>query len=459
MHTESNLLEEYRDYLCRSTTKYLSVKLIAGLLILIYFVFSDIWLVENIHAAYTRILPVSLIVFLLAFHLLAKGFSCLKTRIYNIVLASLPLMMYAKCLIHLDDPGFAGHVTGLVLVIFLVSIDIRTTLFNTIIIYLLPALVFLFVLLSFFEPGMEQLTDLSNVVPIIVLGFTANRIQNKFRFELFRSGFRLKEEKNRTERLLEKVQETNRELNKTNAELERKEKELRKMISTKEKYFSIIAHDLKSPFNALKGFADLLASEDPRAEPDKVSKYTESIQQASHKLYYLTENLLNWSRSQLGEIVRNTETLNVSEIVNDSIETLTIQSKAKGIELQQSIDKELKVRADRETLSIVLRNLLSNAIKYSYRGGRVMVSAFQKEDKIVISVADNGTGIPAGNLDRLFDFSENLSTRGTSGETGSGLGLVLCSEFTELNNGRIWAESKEGQGSTFYLEFPDNVTD
>ncbi len=454
MSAEAALLKKYKEYVDRSTTKYLNAKLIPGFFILLYFIYSDIWLIGESTAAYTRIFPVLLAGFLIVFNSLKKDYYSLRAGLYNLLLASLPVMMYAKCLIHLEAPDFAGHVTGLVVVIFLVSIDIRTRLYTTILIYLLPAVIFLFILLFFFEPTIEQLTDLSNVIPILVLGFIANRTQNKFRYDLFRTNIQLEKQKTRAEGLLEEMQATNRKLNYTNSELEESEDQLRKVLVTKEKFFSIIAHDLKSPFNALQGFADMLIMEDPAKEPGKFREYAESIRQASYKLYSLTENLLNWSRSQIGEIETQTETLDAAEIIKDAVDTMAIQARSKNISIQYHSEEKLGFTADRETILLVLRNLISNSIKYSDRGSRINIDARQMEDKVLISVSDNGTGIPEENMDKLFSLEKSLSIRGTSGESGTGLGLVLCKTFVEMNGGRIWAESSEGEGSTFYTELP-----
>lgn len=447
----------YKKYLYEQTVQSMTTKLIPGILILIGFVFNDLFFLQSIPAALTRLFPISLAVFLLVFHWMTKDrYLFGKTRLYNIFLFSLLVMMYTLALLLYDHGSFPGVVNGLILVIFLISLDARTGFVNTILLYFIPSLIFAVALFLKGEVRPEQLSMLTNVFPMLVLGFIINRLQNKFRYDLFKSKHLLETQKQKAEAMAMEMQETNKALNRANAELISSENRLKQLVHTRDKFFSIIAHDLRNPFNALFGFSQLLTEKDPVKEPEKVKKDAVAIRDAAEKLYMLTDNLLQWSLSQLGEISIQSGVIEVSEITDAVMEIAFMQADAKGISLESKNGHEIFVNADRETTLIVMRNIVFNAIKYSYPGGKVSIESRRDDSakKAFISVSDQGVGIPGTRLETLFSLEDSSSKPGTNGEPGTGLGLILSNNLIRMNKGCITVKSREGKGSTFEVSLP-----
>jgi signal transduction histidine kinase len=225
--------------------------------------------------------------------------------------------------------------------------------------------------------------------------------------------------------------------------------ELEQLIETKDRFLSIIAHDLKNPFTSLLGFVDLAYTEFDEITDAEKRSYLGIIRQSSQHIYALLENLLTWSRAQSGRIEFDPEPVDLSEIVESSIEVVRSSADNKQLALYTDIPGKITVTADKNMLFTVLRNLLSNAIKFTANGGSVTVSCRVKETKAYISVADTGVGMNEDELSRLFRIDGNLKNSGTNSETGTGLGLILCQEFMNIHKSVITAESTPGKGSTF----------
>ena len=240
----------------------------------------------------------------------------------------------------------------------------------------------------------------------------------------------------------------------TAIQLREKNKELNNLNATKDKFFSIIAHDLKSPFNSLLGFSEMLALHAESKNIDQVMEYSNIINNSTKKLFNLVENLLQWSRAQLGTTRYSPEKTDIHLVANNIISLLRLNAEEKDIVISSKIDKNLIGWIDVNLFNTVLRNLLSNAIKFSRVGSMIQVTGVREGNMIRISVADSGVGIRRENLEKLFDLGTNISTKGTFNEKGTGLGLILCKEFVEINKGRIWAESIYGNGSTFHFTVP-----
>jgi signal transduction histidine kinase/ligand-binding sensor domain-containing protein len=264
--------------------------------------------------------------------------------------------------------------------------------------------------------------------------------------ELRNHSERLKEANNKLIESNELIQEQSKLLQESNRLLEISN-------SAKDKFFSIIAHDLRNPFHVVLGFSDIILHGLDKLEPEKIRKYTELIHSSALQGNNLLENLLQWSRSQTGRITFEPETLNISELINDTIAFLEGGAQRKNISLVTYIAPDLMVKADVNMLKTVIRNLLSNAIKFTPNDGTVTIKA-GKLANIVIEITDTGVGIPAENLQKLFRLESTVSTKGTQNESGTGLGLVLCREFIERHGGYISAESELDKGSTFRIYLP-----
>ncbi|MBU1012636.1 MAG: tetratricopeptide repeat protein [Bacteroidetes bacterium] len=256
------------------------------------------------------------------------------------------------------------------------------------------------------------------------------------------------------------IEQQSEELKISITKLEENEKELEALNATKDKFFSIIAHDLRNPFNVLIGYADLLISEPGiKEDAEKYDKIIKSIYNTAEFSYELLENILTWARSQSGSLTVNHQNLNLSEIVNSKATYFDEMAEPKNMNIQYAIEEGLYAYADKDMLITIIRNLINNAIKFTMPNGKIKVSAERKDDYLFISVSDNGIGINSENQKKLFKIDSDFKIKGTANETGTGLGLILCNEFIKLNGGEIFVESEEGKGSIFTFTLPIAKTD
>jgi signal transduction histidine kinase len=236
--------------------------------------------------------------------------------------------------------------------------------------------------------------------------------------------------------------------------LERSEKELIQSNTDKDKFFSIIAHDLKNPFNTILGFSELLYEELEKGNTTQVKEYLSFISRATIQANSLLENLLIWARSQNKSLIFKPQLIALTACIQENIRNVEIQAIAKKIEITIMVEDEANVWADKNMFDTIIRNLLSNAIKFSFENGIVQITTKQSKGMIDILVKDSGVGISQNRLEGLFNTTTSISTAGTSNEVGSGLGLVLCKEFAEKNGGSIQVESTEGSGALFIVSVP-----
>jgi signal transduction histidine kinase len=237
-----------------------------------------------------------------------------------------------------------------------------------------------------------------------------------------------------------------------------KTSELKELNASKDKFFSIIAHDLKSPFNTIIGFSDLLNEEIKSENTLKIKEYARSINVSAVQTFKLLENLLEWAKSQLGKIKFNPEHLQVLKLAEEEFLVLRDMALEKNIILLHNIDPHVEIMADKNMIRTVLRNLISNGIKFTNREGKVEVKASVIGEMVVIAVRDSGIGMSEETMAGLFKIDANVSTPGTENEKGTGLGLFLCKEFVEKHGGKISAESHPGMGSVFIVKLPAHTT-
>jgi len=264
------------------------------------------------------------------------------------------------------------------------------------------------------------------------------------------SQFRLKKNTNKL------LKHKNDQLREANKKLTHSEHNLKELNDTKDKFFSIIAHDLKNPFQSLLGFSETLYYEAEQITKEELREYTRLIYESSQNLYNLLSNLLQWSKSQLGSIKLSAVKINLYEAVDDVLSLLNISVTKKNITITNAVDTNATLLADKHVISTVLRNLISNAVKFTDKKGEIKISSRMKEDKIEVSVQDNGRGIDRENEKKLFKIDQEHSTRGTENESGTGLGLILCKELIIQSGGEISVETELGKGSTFKFTLPVN---
>ncbi len=230
--------------------------------------------------------------------------------------------------------------------------------------------------------------------------------------------------------------------------------ELKKSNNTKDKFFSILAHDLKGPFNTLMGFSELLLDGLKSNSYERVEHFAQILNQNINETFDLLVNLLEWSRTQLEKIQYNPQVIDANEVIAEVRDLLVGQADRKKVFIKIDLPDELKIWADENMFKTIFRNLISNAIKFSNANGIIRISAIRKDNCVQMSVSDQGVGMDQETMDKLFKLNSNISTKGTSGEKGTGLGLLLCKEFMDAHNGTVSVKSEPENGSEFYMQFP-----
>ncbi len=225
--------------------------------------------------------------------------------------------------------------------------------------------------------------------------------------------------------------------------------ELKTLNETKEKFFSIIAHDLRNPFQALLNSSEFLSMQIEKLSQEEIIFFSKGLNTNLVNLYRLLENLLNWSMMQRNLLEYKPVNLDCYDLVNKIIELSNEIALKKNISISNNVDTGTLVHADVDMLRSVIQNLIENAIKFTQTEGRIIVSSIEKGGFVEVSVQDTGIGIESEKSSLLFNFHTLFSTNGTNGEKGTGLGLPLCQEFVEKNGGKIWVESELGKGSKF----------
>jgi signal transduction histidine kinase len=237
--------------------------------------------------------------------------------------------------------------------------------------------------------------------------------------------------------------------------LEQSEKNLRNALVAKDKYFSILAHDVRNPFNFLIGISDLLRTGLDEISREELQLTLEKIHKTSIQTHRIFENLLFWAQAQTGEIRFVPRRLNIREMIEENVDYVRVFAEFKGVEIATAKLNGIYAFADENMIKTVLRNLMMNAIKFTAHGGKIMIDADQKDGMTEVRVSDTGVGIAEENINKLFSIEENFSTVGTANESGFGLGLVVSKEFIEMNKGRISVSSTQGVGSTFRFTLPN----
>jgi signal transduction histidine kinase len=254
-------------------------------------------------------------------------------------------------------------------------------------------------------------------------------------------------------RYVDKVK-SNKLLAQKNKTIEENAQELRKINASKNKFFSIIAHDLKNPFHTLMGYSYLLSESYDQFNDQKRRKFATDINQSATNIFRLLQNLLEWSHTQTGRLVVAPREIELNHIIRNSSGVLLSQAELKNITLKIDCNDNLFIYADPQMIETVLRNLVSNAIKFTPANGNIELTACKTGDFVEVCINDTGIGISEEDIENLFKIDSKVKRKGTNNEDGSGLGLILCKEFITRNNGNIWVKSSLGKGSSFFFSIP-----
>jgi len=329
---------------------------------------------------------------------------------------------------------------------------------------------------SFINPTFDHLLLADNSVPLVFEGFLTlgdySSINASIWAQVYRKENRLlvlggvnaatllsqnetmhqlNHEINNIQRLLIKEKQS---LEKTLNQLNEANAQLKNLNIDKDLFISILGHDLKNPFNNILGFSKILTDEIESLNKEEITDIANNITISVNITNNLLEEILLWAKTQQGKIPFKPQILDFRDICKNILEVLKSNAITKNIAINYSSQVEIRIFADIDMFKTVLRNLVSNAIKFTNSGGKINISAELNYENVTISVSDNGVGILSDHLSKLFDISEVQSTQGTEGETGTGLGLLLCKEFVEKHGGKIWVDSEVGKGSNFKFTLP-----
>lgn len=255
-------------------------------------------------------------------------------------------------------------------------------------------------------------------------------------------------------RYISKMERDAEALSIMSSKLQDSEQKLKELNINKDKFFSIIAHDLKNPFNSLLTFSDMLANQIDDLDQDEINDFSSRIFQSASSMYNLLENLLEWSRVQTERVEFYPKEFSIFFSIQEVINLYKMNAAKKNIIVTNKSNEDESVFADRNMINTVLRNLLSNAIKFTKDGGEIDFETTKKDGKLEVSIVDNGEGMSKELVSKLFRIEENVTKIGTNREKGTGLGLILVKEFITKNNGFIKVKSEEGKGSTFTFSLP-----
>jgi len=254
-----------------------------------------------------------------------------------------------------------------------------------------------------------------------------------------------------------RVNERTLELNNEIKERKKIEASLHTINAEKDKFFSIIAHDLRTPFSSFLGFTQMMAEELPNFTLEQIQNIAVKMRKSALNLYDLLENLLKWAQLQRGMTTFTPSTFLLLPKLSNNLSTILESAGNKGINISYQITDDIEIYADENMFATIIRNLVSNAIKFTRKGGEIIISAEKSKDQLVeISIRDNGIGMKTDMVKNLFRLDADTNRKGTENEPSTGLGLIICKEFIEEHRGKLWVESEEGKGSTFFFTLPLN---
>jgi signal transduction histidine kinase len=296
---------------------------------------------------------------------------------------------------------------------------------------------------------------LENNAPMLIFSAVIYHLAVYYIFDILEKTQRAQIELNRDlESQKELLVLKNQDLEQKNQYIFQQAKELKELLATKDKIFSIIAHDLRTPFNTILGFSEILSNNWKVFDADQKSNYAKTINDQAKNTFNMLENLLNWASSQTGQLIFKPEPISLNEAFRDAIKDFELCAKMKNISIEYILPEDIEIVADRNMISTILRNLVSNSIKFTHENGRISLTALKKPDQVEIMVSDNGVGLDKDKQSKLFVMGAVETTKGTANEKGCGLGLILCKEFVEKHGGEIRVQSDDENGCKFAFTIP-----
>jgi signal transduction histidine kinase len=288
-------------------------------------------------------------------------------------------------------------------------------------------------------------------------GITKNQLQKEYQF-LSAKYEKLVKEMIKITRVgdmhYKKLMEANDQIQEHKKILEELTQQLLEANAAKDRFYSIIAHDLRNPLQVLLFSAELMADEYEQMEEEAIKKFIKQVNHTAQNMANLLENLLQWARFQYGELECHPEKIDLFVLAKENIQYFVGNAEKKNINISIGIPENTWVYADENMIKSVLRNLVNNSVKFTHPGGKIKIFSKKEGDFIITSVQDTGIGIPKEKTDCLFQNGKHVSTQGTADEKGSNLGLLICKEFVEKNGGEIRVKSEPGKGSTFEFSLP-----
>lgn len=239
--------------------------------------------------------------------------------------------------------------------------------------------------------------------------------------------------------------------------LQKNSAKLEEVIESNRKFISIIGHDLRGPFTSVIGMLEMLKDGLHEYDTQEIEKYLNIASNSANSTLSLLDNLLAWTYAQNVEKNYHPVKINLAKLINEEIEVISFNASKKSIDISSTVSSDLHVAADVLMIVSVIRNLLGNALKFTFPGGKIKISAIERQKFVEIQVEDNGVGIPAEDIKELFNPDIRHTTQGTHKEQGTGLGLNICKEFIEIHGGSIFVESEQGRGSRFKFTLPNYI--
>ncbi|MDG5766257.1 HAMP domain-containing sensor histidine kinase [Balneolales bacterium ANBcel1] len=455
--TKSDLQAGWLEWQNKEALRGMTYKMIPLLGVLFLFMYTDIALLDNYTVSLIRLIPITLAGSLLLFHLGTPAYQTQKRYLYHILLVSLLIMMFARVILLDDDPNLGGSLAGLLLVVLVLSLELRTNMATAIGIYLIPTV--LFTIFVFYPKNVWDISYF-NIYPMMIAGLLFNIIHRRYNYRTFESKHLLAIEKQRAEALYRETREQNEAVNRAYQKLRDSEQSLKETLRARDKLISVIAHDIRNPFQAIIGYSDIINSDAQNLNREEIADYAQMIYKSGHNTLALIDNLLNWVRGQAGDIAVELRPHSLTKILSEIVDIMSVQAKSKKIQIDIRVPQDLTIEADYDTISTVFRNLLSNAVKFTPSGGEITMSSEKAHDRegkltsISVSIKDSGKGFAGDSLDDLIVNGSVISRQGTEKERGTGLGLLICRDFVERNNGTLTARNIPGEGSEFTVTLP-----